>query len=374
MADPKYAGLPGIASDQPDLYESTGEPQQEEEVDVNAEIGLLKEGVVAEEGLHLESLGWLGDLELVQGGDKSKESLVQRYTRIRCEVQELAEELDQMAESEREEKKVEGLNLQVETLRRQLEGAELEGESQQGTGVRQPAEKVEQLARDLEKLCGKEASVKPGEGGDSKETEGGVYQLYLGGRGGSMAEGGSSLSLAGMDARLSELEGWMGRGQSSAKQRVLSSNTDGLPLAEVAGVLAGTRPLLTRSHISHMEGRLASLAYKVGAISEQREALAAARTQDKLCRLERLVEGQQGMATVLPDINRRLDTVQSLAEKSKSWNTSCDWVEQGQANTGKVVEETRGQLADTRNLFETELKRVAAQFTELQKTLKTIKV
>ena len=30
MADPKYAGLPGIAVDQPDMYESSDQPEYEQ--------------------------------------------------------------------------------------------------------------------------------------------------------------------------------------------------------------------------------------------------------------------------------------------------------------------------------------------------------
>ena len=104
MADPKYAGLPGIALDQPDTFETsgTGDDEVEEE-----------EGSGGEEPapvLHLSSLSWLGDLEIGSGGET--EGLVQRYTRLRCEVAELAEELDAMTESAREGQ-VAGLSIQV---------------------------------------------------------------------------------------------------------------------------------------------------------------------------------------------------------------------------------------------------------------------
>ena len=103
MADPKYAGLPGIALDQPDMFETSGGGDEEAD----------EEEVSAEEPppvLHLSSLSWLGDLEIGSGGEP--EGLVQRYTRLRCEVAELAEELDAMTESAREGQ-VAGLSLQV---------------------------------------------------------------------------------------------------------------------------------------------------------------------------------------------------------------------------------------------------------------------
>ena len=106
MADPKYAGLPGIALDQPDTFETsgTGDDEVEEEEGSGGEV---EEPAPV---LHLSSLSWLGDLEIGSGGET--EGLVQRYTRLRCEVAELAEELDAMTESAREGQ-VAGLSLQV---------------------------------------------------------------------------------------------------------------------------------------------------------------------------------------------------------------------------------------------------------------------
>ena len=108
MADPKYAGLPGIALDQPDMFETsgTGDDEAEEEEGSGGEV---EEPAPV---LHLSSLSWLGDLEIGSGGET--EGLVQRYTRLRCEVAELAEELDAMTESAREGQ-VAGLSLQVIT-------------------------------------------------------------------------------------------------------------------------------------------------------------------------------------------------------------------------------------------------------------------
>ena len=62
MADPKYAGLPGIALDQPDMFETSGAGDEEAD----------EEEVSAEEPapvLHLSSLSWLGDLEIGSGGE-----------------------------------------------------------------------------------------------------------------------------------------------------------------------------------------------------------------------------------------------------------------------------------------------------------------
>ena len=79
-----------------------------------------------EEKLHLSSLSWLGDLE-VGTGEGEKESLVQRFLRLRCEVGELVEELDSMTESSREtDSQSQGLSIQVRSLSKQLESCQLD--------------------------------------------------------------------------------------------------------------------------------------------------------------------------------------------------------------------------------------------------------
>ena len=57
--DPKYAGLPGIAWDQPDMFETVpGDMEDESNDNTDTE---------EEEKLHLSSLSWLGDLEVGSG-------------------------------------------------------------------------------------------------------------------------------------------------------------------------------------------------------------------------------------------------------------------------------------------------------------------
>jgi len=110
MADPKYAGLPGIATDQPDMFEtfSDGDTDPEEESDSEQS-----------ESLHMSSLSCVGgDLEIVEPG--AKETLMQKFTRLHCQVNEFSEDLNSMTESVRDGS-ISGLHLQVDRLREELE-------------------------------------------------------------------------------------------------------------------------------------------------------------------------------------------------------------------------------------------------------------
>ncbi|KOB78528.1 Dynactin [Operophtera brumata] len=108
MADPKYENLPGIAYDQPDVYETGDlpeadqpEPYEEEE---NESI----------ENLHLsvkESFnkfkGKAGEWELAAEG--TPETVLERYNRLRCEFSELLEQVTEQQNISTESEKAAGV-------------------------------------------------------------------------------------------------------------------------------------------------------------------------------------------------------------------------------------------------------------------------
>jgi hypothetical protein len=110
MADPKYAGLPGIATDQPDMFETFSDGDTDPDEESESEPS---------ESLHMSSLSCVGgDLEIVEAG--VKETVMQKFTRLHCEVNEFSEDLNSMTESVRDDS-LTGLHLQVDRLREELE-------------------------------------------------------------------------------------------------------------------------------------------------------------------------------------------------------------------------------------------------------------
>ncbi len=133
MADPKYANLPGIAHDQPDVYETHDLPESEQHLDDDASGGGGGGGTDCVETLHIsanEAMGrfkgkqldasdidfsdrirgprgrrgyvaWSGELELLNragggggGSGEESETPLQRYNRLNCEVNELWDEIN----------------------------------------------------------------------------------------------------------------------------------------------------------------------------------------------------------------------------------------------------------------------------------------
>lgn len=347
--DPKYAGLPGIAWDQPDMFETVpGDMEDESNDNTDTE---------EEEKLHLSSLSWLGDLE-VGSGEGEKETMIQRFLRLRCEVGELLEELDTRTESNRgEDSQSEGLSRQVQTLSRQLESCQLEQEdTPASSGVT-----VEALNKQIEAMKAvKESGRQP--------VSDAVYELYL-----SKEAVRDTNDVSGLDARLAVLEKVVGS-SNPADRRVLSAPTDDKSLVEAVKLLDGRKTLLNQQHIDHVEGRLSALTFKVNSIGEQKGALEAASKEDKLNRLSSLVASQSSLAAgLLPQILERVQQVSQLQEGSKSWQDVVDSVEQQQRESKDVIADTEKEVVSTKEYFDNNLAGIHENFTKLQKKLQQIK-
>ena len=284
-----------------------------------------------------------------------QETLLQRFTRLRCEVGELVEECDTRAESEQEAGRLAGLGLQVSTLSRQLDRCELEG--------------VEQRPRQAsqDKITAQLTALRAGKEGKQVEGRpGGVFQLYL------PRDQQPSLDLAGIESRLAVLEQVVG--QPSQKQLVLSAPTDCGSLAGAADLLASRRPLLQQNHLDHVEGRLAALAYKMNAISEQRAGVMGTDQEERAGRLAGEVATQAGLAPVLPDLLRRLERVRDLQKAAQHWSHTVDSAEQQQRETQQVIKDTEQLVQQAVESFDKNLSVVAEKFKDLQDKLQTVKV
>lgn len=347
-ADPKYAGLPGIAVDQPDMYETVegGEREEQEDSSTSTEEG---------ETLHLTSLSWLGDME-VGAGPGTRETIVQKFARLRCEVGELAEELDSMTESVRETGHMEGLNMQVRDLSRQLESCQVEGKEGGSSDNKVTAEMLSKQIQDMQ-----------GGTQDKKDSTGGVYELYL-------ATGEKvSLDISTVDGRLAALEKVVGK-EGVGDRKVLSAETDGQTMSRALDTLASRKNFMQQQHVDHVEGRLAALTYKMNAIGEQKAAVEMANKEDKVTRLVGMVSSQASLASVLPDLVERMELVGGVQEGAKQWVQVLDSTEQQQRETNKLMEDTDKLVKETRECFDTSLNSVADKFAELQKRLQEIQV
>ena len=345
-ADPKYAGLPGIAVDQPDMYETVDGGDREDNDDSSS-------STEEAETLHLTSLSWLGDLE-VGTSEGTKETILQRFTRLRCEVGELMDELDSLTESERDVGHMEGLNMQVKSLSKQLENCQVDNQDNDGSSNQVTVEMLNKQIKDMQH------SNNP-----SSEDQNAVYQLYL------PIGDKTSLDISTVDGRLAALEKVVGK-ENAGDRKVLSAPTDGQTIARAVDILAGRKQFLQQQHVDHVEGRLAALTYKIHAIGEQKVAVDMANKDDKATKLLGLMSSQASMASVLPDLLERMELVGGVQDGAKQWSHILSSTEQQQRESSKLIEDTNKLVIETRGVFDTNLNDVADKFAELQKRLQEI--
>ncbi|KAH9632930.1 hypothetical protein HF086_002752 [Spodoptera exigua] len=162
MADPKYENLPGIAYDQPDVYE-TGDlpeadqpdPTEEEENECIEQLHLsVKDSFNKFKGRFLTGavdfsdrlsrksrIGYrAGEWELAAEGEP--ETILERYNRLRCEFSELLEQVTEQQNKATESEKDEytKLAVQINSTKKLLEELKLE----EGEQIDPKAEKLKE--------------------------------------------------------------------------------------------------------------------------------------------------------------------------------------------------------------------------------------
>jgi len=348
--DPKYAGLPGIAWDQPDTFETVeGADGDDESVDTS------EAETEDQEKLHMTSLSWIGDIEV--GADEGKaETLLQRFMRLRCEIGELVDDLDSMTESTREASQSEGLSIQVKNLIKQLETCQFNDEV--NTTSKSNVE-LDAVAKQIDALKNSNKVEK---------TDGeGVYQIFL------SNDKKASVDIANLDGRLAMLEKIVGH-SSPADRKVLSAQTDSQNLEECVKILDDRKSFLNQQHIEHVEGRLSALTFKINSISEQKVAVENATKDEKVNKLANLVSSQSSMAAgLLPEIVERMENVSMLQDNSKTWSDTVDSVQQQQRETKDVIKDTEKLVVDTRECFDKNMTEIFNKCNLLQSKLAEIK-
>ena len=283
---------------------------------------------------------------------------MQRFLRLRCEIGELMDDLDSMAESTRESSHSEGLSIQVKTLSKQLEACQVDSEVDTGSSGNVGVDALTKQIDALKKTSGSKAAEDDGSG---------VYQVFL------TSENQGTIDVADLDARLVALEKVMGS-NSGAGRRVLSAPTDNQNLARSMRVLEERRTFLRPQHIDHVEGRLAALTFKINSITEQAAAVESASREDKLHRAAELVAGQSSMAAgLLPDLVTRMQAVAELQEAAKTWADMVDSVQQQQRETKDVIKDTEKAVSETREYFDKNITGIYDNCNLLQSKLQEIK-
>uniref|UniRef100_A0A098LZ14 Dynactin subunit 2 n=1 Tax=Hypsiglena sp. JMG-2014 TaxID=1550645 RepID=A0A098LZ14_9SAUR len=385
MADPKYADLPGIARNEPDVYETSDLPEDDQAefdaeeltstsvehiiVNPNAAYDKFKDKRVGTKGLDFSDrigkskrTGYeSGDYEILGEGLHVKETPQQKYQRLLHEVQELTTEVEKIKNSVKEssaEEKLTPVTLakQVAGLKQQLVSTHLEKllGPEAAINLTDPdGALAKRLLLQLE-VTKTAKSVSAGGKGAAKVTAGPentvTYELHSRPEQDKFSQ---AAKIAELEKRLAELEVSLRCEQDV--QNPLSVGLQGASLMETVELLQAKVNSLDVATLDQVEARLQSVLGKVNEIAKHKATVEDADTQSKVHQLYELVQEWSPLASTLPEVVQRLVTVRQLHEQAMQFGqllTHLDTTQQMIANSLKdnVTLLTQVQKAMKENL------------------------
>ncbi|XP_066470287.1 dynactin subunit 2 isoform X2 [Tiliqua scincoides] len=382
MADPKYADLPGIARNEPDVYETSDLPEDDQAefdaeeltstsvehiiVNPNAAYDKFKDKRVGTKGLDFsDRIGKTkrtgyesGDYEIVGEGLGVKETPQQKYQRLLHEVQELTTEVEKIKstvkESTAEEKLTPvALAKQVAGLKQQLVSTHLEkllGPDAAINLTDPDGALAKRLLIQLE--AAKSAKAAPAGGKSPAKAPAGTgntvtYELHSRPEQDKFSQAAKVVEL---EKRLAELEATV-RCEHDV-QNPLAVGLQGSSLMETVEILQAKVSSLDMASLDQVEARLQSVLGKVNEIAKHKSAVEDADTQSKVHQLYETVQRWSPLASTLPEVVQRLVTVRQLHEQAMQF---------GQLLT---------HLDTTQQMIANSLKDNTALLSQVQKTMK----
>ncbi|XP_044299224.1 dynactin subunit 2 isoform X1 [Varanus komodoensis] len=384
MADPKYADLPGIARNEPDVYETSDLPEDDQAefdaeleeltstsvehiiVNPNAAYDKFKDKRVGTKGLDFSDrigkskrTGYeSGEYEILGEGLGAKETPQQKYQRLLHEVQELTAEVEKikttMKEATTEEKLTPvALAKQVAGLKQQLVSTHLEkllGPDAAINLTDPDGALAKRLLIQLEAARSTKATPAGGKSPAKAPTSPGntvTYELHSRPEQDKFSQ---AAKIAEMEKRMAELEATVRCEQDV--QNPLSVGLQGASLMETVEILQAKVSSLDVASLDQVEARLQSVLGKVNEIAKHKSAVEDADTQSKVHQLYEIVQRWSPLASTLPEVVQRLVTVRQLHEQAMQF---------GQLLT---------HLDTTQQMIANSLKDNAVLLTQVQKTMK----
>ncbi|CAL8097891.1 unnamed protein product [Calicophoron daubneyi] len=394
--DPKYAGLPWIAQGQPDVYEAGELPEVDQksyndEIDdvmMTKEIQAIKLSVDEAHkrfaGCKVDSTnvdfsdsiagrGKVGyyidsdEYDIYPPGARENETLVSRLQRLQAEVTQLADDASAVKEQTDIEstKQISPADLTraVESLRGQLTQLSfLSSGDAYSVSTTEDAEKAL-----CSKILSELDSFKPEANEKRKPEESShlVYEIYGRVETSKPAE---LERIADFDRRIQRLEALVGQPDPN-KISALTADTAQHSLSEAATRLAARSALLQPGHLDMIEARLNNLQTKLQTITEKREAIADADTQNKVAELYELVKKWNDVADSLPMIVERLTELKDLHEEASEFNSVLSTVENSQKLVDENLKVYSKLLNEVQNNIGENVKVIMENMTSLEKRL-----
>ncbi|XP_074785595.1 dynactin subunit 2-like isoform X3 [Athene noctua] len=402
MADPKYADLPGIARNEPDVYE-TSDVSEDDQAEFEAELEELTSTSVEHliinpnaayekfRGKHLSTKGVdfsdrinkprttgyeSGEYEILGEGLGAKETPQQRYQRLQHEVQELVREVEQIQSTVKEAAAAEELTpmalaRQVEGLKQQLVSSHLEkllGPAAAVDFADPEGALAKRLLQQLEVAkCSKGGPGKSPPKGPAPAAGAVTFELYWRPEQEHFAQ---SAKVAELEKRLAQLEATVRFEPES--QNPLLVGLKGTSLVETVQVLQAKVNVLDVAVLDQVEARLQSVLGKVNEIAKHKATVQDADTQSKIHQLYEMMQRWDAVASTLPDVVQRLVTLRDLHEQATQFGQVLVHLDTTQQEIAGALKDNAVLLAEVQKTMRENLAVVEDNFADIDARIKRL--
>ncbi|XP_041097688.1 dynactin subunit 2 isoform X3 [Polyodon spathula] len=399
MADPKYANLAGIATNEPDIYETSELPEDDQAqfeseelcsesverivVNPNAAYDKFKDKRVSTKGLDFSDrigtsrrVGYeSGEYEILAEGCGVKETPQQKYQRLLNEIQELTEEVEQIKTTTKEsstEEKLTPVSLAKHAafLKQQLVSSHLEKVLGPDAAINLTDPDGALAKRLLTQLeAAKSHKGKPMEGkGPAKSTADTViYELRSRLEQDKFSE---TAKIAELEKRLADLETAVGTGPQ--RLTPLTTAVQGSSLVNTIEVLQAKVNALDAATLDQVEARLQSVLGKMNEIAKHKGAIEDAETQNKVSQLYEVIQKWDSMATTLPQTVQRLVAVKELHEQAMQFGQLLTHLDTTQKMIKNSLKDNSTLLTQVQQTMKENLKSVEDNFGALDTRMKKL--
>ncbi|MEE6471734.1 hypothetical protein FKM82_009351 [Ascaphus truei] len=401
MADPKYADLPGIARNEPDVYETSDLPEDDQAefdaeeltstsvehiiVNPNAAYDKFKDKKVGTKGLDFSDrisrskrTGYeSGEYEILGEGIGLKETPQQKYQRLLYEVQELTQEVENIQSTVKEsaiEEKLTPVALakQVATLKHQLVSTHLEKLLGPDAAINLTDPDGALAKRLLTQLDAAKTRKGP-EGkspakGSAPDTANMVtYELHCRPEQNKFSQAAKVVEL---EKRLGELESAVQCDQDS--QNPLTVGLQGSSLMETVEILQAKVNVLDVASLDQVEARLQSVLGKMNEIAKHKAAIEDADTESKVHQLYDTVQKWDSMSNTLPQVVQRLVTLKQLHEQAMQFGQLLTHLDTTQQMITNSLKDNTGALVMVQKAMKENLATVEDNFASIDSRIKKL--
>uniref|UniRef100_T1J1F4 Dynactin subunit 2 n=1 Tax=Strigamia maritima TaxID=126957 RepID=T1J1F4_STRMM len=377
MADPKYANLPGIAYDQPDVFETSDLP----EVDQAAfDIGDESESVehFSDRISRYRRIGYdvtSGDFEMA--GEGEHETPQQKYQRLQHELRELMEDVSQIKQNVKADEKSDQNSVaitakQVGNLEKQLVELKLEQvlsseiianlSDPQGTLQKKLLNQVESFTKTGSLSTGKKDPA-PKSSGDNQL----IYELHYKPEQVKFLQ---SAKVAEFERRIEKLESLIGHNQD--KMLTLTNDTNQKHLLGMVSALSSKVSLLDPEQLDMIEGRLHIFSQKLHAISEK-TPVDTADKQSKISEMYQIVKKMESLNVTLPEVVERMVALKGLHEQALQFSKTVTQLDLTQQQIQAAIKDNKKLLKEVQENFSKNMTVIKNNVTNLDSRISELK-